>query len=79
MQSRETVEGGDEAANDIGEASRMDASFASASSRGDNSFIESDASESPSEPSSGGRHSFFEEGDNGSHVDDSTDSSDSNF
>ena len=81
VQSRETVEGdGDKAANDIGEASRMDASFASASSRGDNSFIESDASESPSEPSSGGRHSFFdEEGDNGSHLDDTTESSDSNF
>ena len=69
VQSRETDE-----------ASRMDASFASAASRGDNSFIESDASESPSEPSSGGGHSFFEEeGDNGSHLDDSTDSSDSNF
>ena len=80
VQSRETVECGDKAANDNGEASRMDASFASASSRGDNSFIESDASESPSEPSSGGGHSFFdEEGDNGSHLDDSTDSSDSNF
>ena len=69
-----------EAANDNGEASRMDASFASAASRGDNSFIESDASESPSEPSSGGGHSFFEEeGDNGSHLDDTTESSDSNF
>ena len=80
VQSRETVECGDKAANDNGEASRMDASFASTASRGDNSFIESDASESPSEPSSGGGHSFFEEeGDNGSHLDDSTDSSDSNF